>query len=56
MGLPCCVLADEADGCLAPAYPPLNGEPPIAAPLDSAMTTLPGRSGTVSACFVQLNT
>jgi hypothetical protein len=41
---------------LAPAYPPDSGEPRRAAPLDSAMTVLPGARGASSASRVKLNT
>ena len=41
---------------LAPAYPPLSGDPRTAAPLDSVMTTLPGSSGARSASRVQWKT
>src|SRR5687768_1795564 len=41
---------------LALAYPPLSGDPPRAAPLDIAMTTLPGASGARSAARVQVKT
>ena len=40
---------------LAPAYPPLSGEPATAAPLDISTTTLPGASGASSASRVQVN-
>src|SRR6266852_815859 len=40
---------------LAPAYPPLNGDPMIAAPLLITMIRLPGRSGRRSASRSQWN-
>src|SRR6266480_2410802 len=40
---------------LAPAYPPLNGDPMIAAPLLITMIRLPGRSGSRSASLSQWN-
>ena len=40
---------------LAPAYPPLAGEPLTAAPLDSRTTRLPGGSGARSAARVHSN-
>jgi hypothetical protein len=40
---------------LAPAYPPVSGEPNTAAPLDSVTTVLPGASGASSASRVQWN-
>src|SRR5215472_15765384 len=40
----------------APAYPPDSGDPNSAAPLDSAITALPGASGASSASRVQWNT
>src|SRR5258708_4615866 len=41
---------------LARAWPPLSREPLTAAPLETAMTTLPGSRGSNSASRVQLNT
>jgi hypothetical protein len=38
---------------LAPAKPPLRGDPPMAAPLENAITTLSGSSGASSASRVQ---
>src|SRR5690348_2289943 len=39
----------------APAYPPLNGDPLTAAPLEIAITELPGVSGDRSASRIQWN-
>src|SRR5215831_13107190 len=41
---------------LAPAYPPLSGEPARAAPLEIVTTVLPGSSGNSSASRTQWNT